>query len=264
MDAALGSRILNEVRGESLEEVRTKLPQTMTPPTPKPSQNDHNHPPTKKKRKKGIILGSIRNAYHQGTAQERVSAINYKIKTTGMHELDDIVAQHFRSTKIGGLAVTGRYLPLMYKIASTLASAPNNKAIIIIDYEGRFRASGLTCNEDDLEHIYVLRPPENTRDQPRDNIIETENYILFNDRARHSACRELWGTIVLGGVAGGDITAGWRGWLRVDREEVQPFPPDTSIEEALRQREKRQRAVDAAGWQASSAWGGFVFHDSRT
>ncbi len=180
-----------------------------------------------------------------------------------MDELDEIVAQHFRSTKIGGLSVTGRYLPLIYKVASTLVSAPNNKAIIIVDYEGRFQASRLTCNKSDLEHIYVMRPAENTRDQARDIIINTENYILFNHLARHSAVRELWGTMVLGGVGGGDITAGWKGWLRVDREEVRPFPPNTSIEVALRRREERQRTVDAAGWQVSSAWGGFVFHDSR-
>lgn len=208
------------------------------------------------------ILDSMRNAYNQGTAKEGTSGTNYKIKTTGIDELDEIVAQHFRSTKIGGLAVTGRYLPLIYKIASTVVSAPFSKAMIIVDYEGRFQASRLTCKRSDLEHIYVTRPAESTRDQAKDLIIDTENYILFSDRARHSASRELWGTIVLGGLGGGDIIAGWKGWLRVDREEVRPFPPNTSVEEALRQRDERQRAVDAAGWQVSSAWGGFVFHDS--
>lgn len=177
--------------------------------------------------------------------------------------MDEITARHFQSTKIGGLSVTGRYLPLVYKIASTLASPPNNKVIIIIDYEGRFQASRLICSKSDLDHIYVLRPAESTRDQVRDIITDAENYMIYNHGARRSASRELWGTIVLGGVGGGDITAGWKGWLRVDREEVRPFPPDISIDEALRQREERQRAVDVAGWQVSSAWGGFVFHDNR-
>lgn len=85
--------------------------------------------------------------------------------------------------------------------------------------------------------------------------------MIYDDGAQRSWNRELWGTIVLGGT-GGDISAGWKGWLRVDREEVRPFPPDITLQEALQQREERQKAVDAAGWQVSCAWGGFVFHDS--
>lgn len=227
MDAALGSRLLNEVGGESLDE----------------------------------ILDSLRNAHNQSTAREGNSTINYKIKSTGVDELDDIISRHFQDTKIGGLSITGRYLPLAYKIISTLASPPSNKVIIVIDYEGGFQASRLTCSQCDLEHIYVLRLAENTRDQVRVIIANTEKYLLYDDGAKRSAGRELWGTVVLGNVGGGDITAGWKGWLRVDREQTRPFPPDITIEEALQQREERQVEVDNAGWQVSSPWGGFVFHD---
>ncbi|KAM3517587.1 hypothetical protein NHJ13051_008854 [Beauveria bassiana] len=228
MEAALGSSILNEVAGESFAE----------------------------------ILGSLRNAYKPIVASGHDATINYKVKKTGISALDEIIGRHFQYTKTGGLAITGRYLPLVYKIASTLASPPNNKVVIIIDYEGSFQASGLNCSESALEHIYVLRPAENTRDKLRDVIASTENYVVYNEEAKKSANLELWGTIVLGSTTGGDVTAGWKGWLRVDREEVRPFPPDISIEEALQQREERQRAVEASRWQVSSAWGGFCFNDN--
>ncbi|KAK8149192.1 hypothetical protein G3M48_007956 [Beauveria asiatica] len=228
MEAALGSSILNEVAGESFAE----------------------------------ILDSLRNAYKPSVAPEHDALINFKVKKTGIYALDEIIDRHFQNTKTGGLSIRGRYLPLVSKIASTLASPPNNKVVIIIDYEGSFRASGLTCSESALEHIYVLRPAENTRDQLRDVVASTENYVVYNEEAKKSGNRELWGTIVLGSTAGGDVTAGWKGWLRVDREEVRPFPPDISIEEALQQREERQRAVEASRWQVSSAWGGFCFYDN--
>ncbi|KAJ3498290.1 hypothetical protein NLG97_g1241 [Lecanicillium saksenae] len=227
MDAAQGSRLLSEVGGDSLEE----------------------------------ILGSLRSAYDHSTAPEGNAPINFRSKTTGIKELDEIVRRHFQSTKIGGLSITGRYLPLVYKIASTLVSSPNNKAVIIIDYEERFEALRLRCSTDNLDHIYVLRPAESARDQIRDIIANTEKYLVYDEEAKKSANRELWGTIVIGRPGGGDVSAGWKGWLRVDREEVPPFPPDITLDEALQQREERQRAVDAAGWQASSAWGDFIFHE---
>ena len=69
--------------------------------------------------------------------------------------------------------------------------------------------------------------------------------------------------MVLGGLGAGDLVAGWKGWLRVDREAVRPFPPGISVEEALLQRDARNKAVQAAGWEVSSPWGGFVFHDGE-
>jgi hypothetical protein len=53
------------------------------------------------------------------------------------------------------------------------------------------------------------------------------------------------------------VTAGWRGWLRVDRAEVPGFW-GISVEEALAERDKRQAMVEDAGWTASSPWGGFA------
>lgn len=87
--------------------------------------------------------------------------------------------------------------------------------------------------------------------------------MLYGDASRASAGREWWGTIVLGGLGAGDVVAGWKGWLRVDRESVRGFALGISAEEALEQRERRQDAVEAAGWAATSQWGGFVFRDGE-
>jgi hypothetical protein len=80
-----------------------------------------------------------------------------------------------------------------------------------------------------------------------------------------SIAREWWGSIVIGGgspvVLGPEaaVTTGWRGWLRVDREEVRGFDLGMSIEEALLDRDRRQRAVNDAGWTANCVWGGYTF-----
>jgi len=58
------------------------------------------------------------------------------------------------------------------------------------------------------------------------------------------------------------VTAGWKGWLRIDETDAATFPPGTSIEDALRDRERRQSIVDSAGWVASCPWGGFTFRNS--
>jgi hypothetical protein len=68
--------------------------------------------------------------------------------------------------------------------------------------------------------------------------------------------REWLGTVVNGGV-GGDIMLGWRGWLRVEREETVGFAPGMSAEEALGESEARQEFVESRGWKAVSDLGEF-------
>lgn len=68
--------------------------------------------------------------------------------------------------------------------------------------------------------------------------------------------REWVGTIVNGGV-GGDIMVGWRGWLRVEREEVGVFGIGVSVEEGMGEREVRQEVVDGRAWKAVSDIGEF-------
>ncbi|ROV91384.1 hypothetical protein VMCG_09668 [Cytospora schulzeri] len=117
---------------------------------------------------------------------------------------------------------------------------------------------------DDLKHIHVYRPARGSPSHIRDVLASAEHHMIYSRHA--SIAREWWGTVVIGGgsptVLGSgsaDVTTGWKGWLRVDHEEIQGFVVGMSIEEALAERDRRQRAVDEAGWTANCVWGGFRF-----
>ncbi|KAI2618311.1 hypothetical protein GGS26DRAFT_574984 [Hypomontagnella submonticulosa] len=86
--------------------------------------------------------------------------------------------------------------------------------------------------------------------------------MVYGDHG--SRAREWWGTVVLGGGGSGarsDVSVGWKGWLRVEREEVPGFAAGVSVEEALRDRNKRQEVVNGAGWVAMSRVGGYVWKE---
>ncbi|KAF4966154.1 hypothetical protein FSARC_6153 [Fusarium sarcochroum] len=183
-------------------------------------------------------------------------------KLTHIRPLDDIAAVHFHTTKAAGISISGRHLPLLYKLISTLISPPHQYAVLIIDIEGRFDATRLTCSPSHTQHVYVQRPARSSPEQIRALVAEAEGLLLYSDVARASAGREWWGTILVGGLGAGDIAAGWKGWLRVDREHVRGFALGISAEEALNQKEQRQDVVDAAGWAATSQWGGFTFEEA--
>ncbi len=96
---------------------------------------------------------------------------------------------------------------------------------------------------------------------------EAESHMLYSATTAPSADRRWWGTILTGiggpslGSVDAAVTAGWKGWLRIDREDVPGFPAGLSAVSALAQRTARQAVSDEAGWTAESAWGGFVFRE---
>lgn len=117
----------------------------------------------------------------------------------------------------------------------------------------------------DLKHVYVYRPARGSTSHIREVLSAAENHMIYSRHA--SVAREWWGSIVIGGgsptVLGPDaasVTTGWRGWLRVDRKDIRGFDLGMSIEEALLDRDRRQRAVNDAGWTAHCVWGGFNFN----
>lgn len=117
---------------------------------------------------------------------------------------------------------------------------------------------------EDLKHVHVYRPARGSPSHIREVLSAAEHHMIYSRHA--SIAREWWGSIVIGGgspaVLGPEVasvTTGWKGWLRVDREEVRGFGLGMSIEEALLDRERRQRAVNDAGWTANCVWGGFTF-----
>lgn len=77
--------------------------------------------------------------------------------------------------------------------------------------------------------------------------------MLYSEHVSHE--REWLGTIVNGGI-GGDINLGWRGWLRVGREEVGAFGEGVSVEEAWEEKGRRQEVVDGKEWRAEGSDGG--------
>ncbi|RYO90707.1 hypothetical protein DL763_005246 [Monosporascus cannonballus] len=131
----------------------------------------------------------------------------------------------------------------------------------------------------DLRHIYVLRPPLSSPLAPA--VAAAREWMLY--AAHGSRDRELCGTVVVGGSSlpspssassvsdgGGDVlvTTGWRGWLRVEREDVPGFGMGgsgrggaLSVEEALRERGRWDEVVERAGWVAGWRGGLYVWKE---
>ena len=161
---------------------------------------------------------------------------------TGIPELDELWRSHG-----GKLAITGRGLPLVYRIVNHLVSVRGG-TVAVVDIEGRFSPSHLDC---ELRHVHVFRP---TRRNMKATLESVEGYMLWGEHG--SKEREWMGTIVNGGV-GGEIMTGWRGWLKVEKDSVKAFAAGVSVEEALREREMRQEGTSFTGWRAVSEYGGF-------
>lgn len=117
---------------------------------------------------------------------------------------------------------------------------------------------------EDLKHIHVYRPARGSPSHIRELLKSAEQHMIYAKHA--SSAREWWGTIIIGGgslatfgAASFDVTTAWKGWLRVDRDEIRGFPLGMSIEESLADRDQRQRAVEDAGYKATCQWGSFTF-----
>lgn len=147
----------------------------------------------------------------------------------------------------GRLAITGRGMALLYRLVNHLVGERGG-TVVVIDVDGRFSASHLKC---ELRHVHVFRT---TPRGLKGTLEGVERYMLWGEH--ESKGREWLGTVVNGGV-GGDIMVGWRGWLRVEREETVGFAPGMSAEEALGESEARQEFVNSRGWRAVSDLGEF-------
>ncbi|PSR77411.1 hypothetical protein BD289DRAFT_377767 [Coniella lustricola] len=202
-----------------------------------------------------------------------------KGKTYPIPALNDLVTRHHRATESAPLSLSGRQLPLIYILVAALVSAPQRKAVVVIDLDAKFditrvlqssaaEGTALRKNDrvtvDDLKHVHIYRASRRSPSQIRDVLKSAEHHMVYGKHA--STAREWWGTIVVGGgnlAAFGseqaDVTTGWKGWLRVDRGEVSGFQLGTSVQEALVDRDQRQRAADAAGYKAMCVWGDFSF-----
>jgi hypothetical protein len=140
-------------------------------------------------------------------------------------------------------------MPLLYHLINHMITTLNG-TIALIDLDGRFSPSHLDC---DLQHIHVFRP---TRSNAKATLDGAEEYMLWGDHG--SKGREWVGTLVNGGV-GGDIMVDWKGWLRVEREEVGAFSVGVGIEEVVGERGTRQEIVESKGWKGVSELGSYCW-----
>ncbi|RFU31861.1 hypothetical protein B7463_g4485, partial [Scytalidium lignicola] len=210
------------------------------------------------------LLGEIKA--EEGTLEDLLSSLRTTLlpppSITGLPRLDGLIERHnSNATAKPKLSITGRGLPLLYHIISTLVTSRNG-TVTVIDLDGRFSPSHLRC---DLDHVYIFRP-EISADiagdgeigaasaaQDLKKILESvEKFMLYGKHGSYD--REWVGTMVNGGL-GGDICVAWNGWLNVDREEVVRFPAGISVEEAIGEKEKRQEVVDGCGWRGRSRVG---------
>ena len=240
------------------------------------------------------VLASLRASFTTATNNDKnagnaanPSPPRTALKPFPIGPLDALVNRHFRATQSAPLALTGRHRELLYLLIANLICPPHQKAVAVVDVEGRFdplRLLATSPAEDaagtgftraarvqraDLDHVHVLRPACGSGNLTRisDCIASIEEHMLYGSHP--SRGREWWGTIVIGGgldPAGSAsaaasaqvaVTADWKGWLRVSRAEV-PSLCHLSAEEALAERDNRQAAVEGAGWVATSPWGGFT------
>ncbi|KAL7816288.1 hypothetical protein V8C26DRAFT_100392 [Trichoderma gracile] len=229
MEAAMGGQLLKAVEEASLDEIldslRTSLALEKTPAS-------------------GVGSG--------------------RVKLTHLDDLDQLAARQFRATQAPTIALSGRSLPLVYQVISTLVSPPHSMALFVLDIEGRFDATRLNCADDDLQHVYVQQPPcdegsSTNVEAIRSLISDAEHFMIYDKTSAASLSREFWGTIVLGGLGAGDLVAAWKGWLHVERDHVAEYSMRITLEEAFEKRSDRQEVVDRTGWVAASQWGRFVF-----
>ncbi|KAI0407747.1 hypothetical protein F4802DRAFT_525740 [Xylaria palmicola] len=209
------------------------------------------------------LLDSLRASFAGNPSRHRSADVP-------MAELSALISRYQRATQSAPpplVSVSGRYLPFLYHLVSTLVAPPHGYAVVVVDAEGAFDATRLVGTSAsapaapaDLAHVHVYRPAApRGPEQVRAALDAAAHFMLYGSHA--SRGRAWWGAVVVGG-GGGLVNTGWRGWLRVDREEVSGFAAGVSVEEALAQRDGRQAAVDAAGWAASPGWGSsYVWKD---
>lgn len=171
----------------------------------------------------------------------------------GIPALDDIWARHG-----GKLEITGpEGNELLYQIVSIAVSPPRNGAIVVVDADGGFDVTRLSCEVQNFQHVHVYRP---LKGHVNETLEQVEGNLVGGEHA--SMERECVG-IVVNGAQGGDIMVGWRGWLRAgsERDDVPRFGIGISMEEAMREREQRQLAVESKGWRAVSEWGEYKWNE---
>ncbi|KAI1360239.1 hypothetical protein F5Y08DRAFT_53659 [Xylaria arbuscula] len=216
----VGAMLLGEVEEGSLEELLNSLRATTLT-----NDHDQNDP--------------SRHHHHNAHAGPRVSEIP-------IPELSTMIRRHHRATQAAPsplLSVSGRYLPFLYHLVSTLIAAPHHFAVVVVDAEGKFdvtrlvdhshtsgsgsgalptSSTGATTTMNEKEKT-INRSSKNRNSLPASPADLTHVHIYHpRSRAREdveavlgqvdeymvygdhaSRGRRWWGTVVIGGSGGG-------------------------------------------------------------
>ncbi|KAF7892175.1 uncharacterized protein EAF01_010255 [Botrytis porri] len=170
--------------------------------------------------------------------------LNPRPSRTQVDSLDELWADKYQNQS--RLSVSGRQLPLLIHILSGLLRDRDGKVgkcVVLIDLHARFSPSFLAFREDDdegqenklkrsdLKHLHIFRPSVQNLESTLKGV---EEYMLCGEHDSYG--REFGGTIVFGvegregvdmgslrGMGRPEVVMGWRGWMRVEREEVGAF-----------------------------------------
>ncbi|TGO51171.1 hypothetical protein BCON_0167g00250 [Botryotinia convoluta] len=216
------------------------------------------------------------------------STLNPRPSRTHIHSLDELWSNSYQNQP--RLSVSGRHLPLLIHILTALLrneDGKGGKCVVLIDVHSRFSPSFLAFQEDeeedddegleaglkenklkrsDLKHLHIFRPSAHNLESTLKGV---EEYMLYGNHDSYG--REFGGTILFGiegregvdmgslrGMGRPEVVMGWRGWLRVEREEVGAFGMGGSVEEMLEERERREEVVRGKGWRGVGEKGGEV------
>ncbi|OBT70267.1 hypothetical protein VE03_00008 [Pseudogymnoascus sp. 23342-1-I1] len=154
----------------------------------------------------------------------------------------------------GQMYVCGRYRALLYHIVSAAVAAPRSGVALVVDVDGRFDVTRLSCSREELRHVYVVRPGKEGAERCME---EARRWLVYGQHG--SKGRELGVRVVSGGEGGrgADVVGCWRGWMRVGRGEEGRVGGGVSVEEAVGERGERQRSAEGRGWRAESEFGEF-------
>ncbi|KAM7184973.1 hypothetical protein V8F33_012676 [Rhypophila sp. PSN 637] len=214
--SSVGSRMLGEIEDTSLDQILTSLRANFT--------NARHHAG------KGKDIDNY-NPDNEDEKFHHIGQASTALKTFPIAQLDLLVQRHFRATQSAPLALTGRYHELLYVLVATLIARPHEKAVAIIDFEGRFDPLRILATapyeEDephkmesfpesvdqskmqndtnakqyvrqaDLDHVHIMRPIRGDAAYMAKCVASVEEYMLYGDHP--SRTREWWGTIVIGG-----------------------------------------------------------------
>lgn len=212
------------------------------------------------------------------------NTLNPRPPKTHIQSLDELWSNSYQNQP--RLSVSGRQLPLLIHILTTLLrnkDGREGKCVVLIDIQSRFSPSFLPFQDDedehaevgqkddklkksDLKHLHIFRP---TAQSIEITLKGVEEHMLYGNHSSYG--REFGGTILLGldgrdavnavdlrGMGKPEMVMGWRGWLRVEREEVEAFGIGVSVEEMLEERERREMVVRGKGWRGMGEKGGKV------